>query len=106
MATTVGWSGFEFTVLDYGADWNAVGGLYIFAGLVTVLPGMTQWKAYYVGSTEDFSTRIPSHEKWLAALQLGATHVHARVEQGPLQRTTLEQSLIQTYQPPLNVQHR
>ena len=49
---------------------------------------------------------IPTHRKWSEAERLGATHVHARVEQGVLARQNLEAELIQAYQPRLNVQLR
>ena len=103
---TVTWSGHEFTVCEHGADWSAVSGLYIFAGLGTNLLGTPLWQAFYVGQCQSFAERIPTHEKWLAALLLGATHVHAKTVLLADERAALERELVQAYQPSLNVQLR
>ena len=106
MAETVKWLDTPFTVYELKGDWNEVPGLYVFAGLVKGRLGTHQWHAYYIGQTEDFSVRLPTHESWPAAVQLGATHVHARVERKAVERERLEKELIRNYQPNLNVQHR
>ena len=103
---TVTWSGHEFTVCEHGADWSAASGLYIFAGSLTDETGIDRWKAFYVGQCQSFADRIPTHEKWLEALLLGATHVHALAMEQPEVRTVLERTLIEICQPPLNVQLR
>ena len=102
MAKTAHWLHQEFTVHQLTDDWRAVPGLYVFAGLVKDSQGTLLWRALYVGRTQDFSTRIPTHEKWSAAKRLGATHVHARVEPNSYLRVQLEADLIEYYQPPLN----
>lgn len=99
----VTWIKYEFEVLKKEGKWNKVGGLYIFAGLLTDPQGIDQWFPYYIGQTGDFSDRIPNHEKWEEAVQLGATHVHARVVKTPLARGLIERELISSFQPPLNL---
>ena len=42
------------------------------------------------------------HEKWKKAVQLGATHVHARGVLQEAKREAIESHLIQEYDPPLN----
>ena len=95
------WLDRDFHVYDAGITaWNGVPGLYIFAAEDSA---RRVWRAPYVGETHSFEERIPTHEKWPEARQLGATHVHARVEQDGVLRTALEHQLIQAFQPPLNV---
>jgi hypothetical protein len=81
--------------------WNAVAGLYIFA----YFDGQ-YWRALYVGQTNDFSNRIPSHERWEEASRLGATHIHAAVIPQAANRDTYEQLLIGCLQPSMNEHHR
>ena len=102
----VSWLGHGFYVYQRGADWYEVAGVYILSGRSPDDQGMFVWHPFYVGQCQSFAGYIPTHRKWLAAERLGATHVHARVEQGVLARQNLEAELIQAYQPPLNVQLR
>ena len=102
MSETAVWQSNVFTVYQKVAQWKDVGGVYIFAG-VTV---QQQWAPLYVGQAASFSDRLPSHERWAEAVQLGATRVHARVTASGVQRDLLEQSLIRAFKPPLNTQHR
>lgn len=39
------------------------------------------WRVLYVRQTDDFSSRLPSHEKWGVAIRRGATHIHTLVVQ-------------------------
>ena len=87
------WLYYEFTIYQHGTSWNDVVGVYIFCG---VNP-QNQWVALYVGQTDSFRNRIPSHEQWTPALRLGATHVHARVVPQAATRDAIEQELIQTF---------
>ena len=104
--STSTWGGREFEVYKPDTEWYDVGGVYIFtaqqpAGLLGDI-GATQWRALYVGETESFKNRpLANHEKWPAAVGLGATHVHTRNE-GMITRKALEVFLIQKYDPPLN----
>lgn len=96
------WVGYVFNVYQPGGYWYDVGGVYIFAGQNS----MGQWVALYVGETQSFARRLASHERWPEAQRLGATHIHARREDSTWQRQVLEQTLIRTFQPRLNVQYQ
>lgn len=102
MSHKVKWLDYEFQVYYPKTDWNEVAGLYIFAGLNS----RGTWGALYIGSAASLAERLPTHEKWSAAVKLGATHIHAKVEPNVLTRLAREKILIQHYQPRLNVQHR
>lgn len=91
----------EFDIYSKNEGWNKVGGLYIFAR-----QSPKGWHALYVGQTDDFSSRLPNHERLGEAIRLGATHIHAALVQMEYLRDRLEKALISIYQPPLNVQHR
>ena len=54
----------QFVICVKNTKWNAVAGLYIFA----YATDQTHWQAVYVGQTDDFSSRIPSHEQWVPKL--------------------------------------
>ena len=90
----------EFTIYDKNEGWNKVAGLYIFSHLAED----GRWLPLYVGQTNDFSARLPSHERLKEALQRGATHIHALVV--PLQenREAWESMLIQNLHPSMNEQ--
>ena len=81
--------------------WNKVAGLYIF----TYDDGQ-YWRPLYVGQTNDFSTRIPSHERFEEAVRNGATHIHAVVVEQQANRDRWEKLLISAHLPPLNEQHK
>ena len=100
MAETVRWLDQEFTVYVHSANWHQVPGLYIFAGQNS----QGQWYPLYIGKAESLAERLPTHERWTEAAQLGATRVHARVEQQKAKRAIHEKQLIQYYQPRLNLQ--
>ena len=100
------WFGHTFTVLPHDATWHDVPGVYIFASHQQPPGGPRQWSAIYVGATTSFSARIPNHEAWLAARNLGASAVHAMVVQRADQRKAIEEYLIARSQPQLNTQHR
>jgi predicted GIY-YIG superfamily endonuclease len=92
----------QFSVHRYTDTWNEVADVYIFCG-----PNQqNQWFALYVGQAESLAARIPGHERWREAAQLGATHVHALVVHEAAARDNLEAVLVRTFQPRLNSQHR
>lgn len=95
-------SSLEFTIYDRNEGWNQVAGLYIFSFLAT----NGRWTALYVGQTNDFSARLPSHEKLNEAVQRGATHIHALVVPLQQNRDALELRLVRHLQPPMNDQLR
>lgn len=91
----------NFYVYEYDTTWNEEAGLYIFA-----YQTQQSWTALYVGQTDNFSNRLPNHERWEEAVQLGATHVHTVVVSLQTDRDQLEKRLIQVLQPEMNEQLR
>lgn len=87
-----------FSVYDRNEGWNRVAGLYLFAWR----DSDGRWYALYVGQTEDFSSRLPSHERLNEAVQRGATHIHALVVPNQDDRDSWEAMLIKQLQPPMN----
>lgn len=99
----VTWGSTEFTVFSPPrVEWYETSGIYIFTGVNS----SNFWKALYIGQTDSFATRLPSHERWAEAVRLGATHIHAAVVPLAANRDRLEQALIAKYQPILNTHHR
>jgi hypothetical protein len=92
----------EFTIYDRNEGWNSVGGLYIFSFMAK----NGRWTALYIGQTNDFSIRLPSHERLNEAVQRGATHIHALTVPQQKNRDAWESLLIQHIQPPMNEQLR
>ena len=90
----------EFTIYEPNTTWNKVAGLYIFARMTD----KTHWNALYVGQTDDFSFRLPAHEKWDSARRHRATHIHALAVALAANRDKWEKMLIQHLRPVLNVQ--
>lgn len=90
----------EFTIYDRNEGWNKVAGLYIFS----FQESAGSWRALYVGQTNDFSARLPSHERLNEAVQRGATHIHALVVPQQQNQDAWESLLIRHLQPPLNDQ--
>ncbi|MBD2566779.1 hypothetical protein [Anabaena lutea] len=64
------------------------------------------WYPLYVGQTDDFSSRLPNHERLPQAIQRGATHIHVAIITQQRQRDILEKMLIPYLQPPLNDHYR
>ena len=95
---TCNWDGYQFNIHGPNTNWNDIPGLYIFAKEGS--PGY--WNALYIGRASSLADRIPGHERWAEARQLGATHIHAMVERNYLQQLVIEQNLINKYKPPLN----
>ncbi len=90
----------KFGIFDfYDTTWTHSAGLYIFA-----YNDGDHWYALYVGQTNDFSLRIPHHERWDEARRNGATAVHSVVVSQAANRDRLEKMLIQHLHPPLNIQ--
>lgn len=101
MSQEIEWNGNKLKVLNKDANWSDASGIYIFAGIVG-----EYWEAFYIGKCDSFKNRIPDHERWNEAAQLGATHVHAKTVSQAASRDNLEESLIREFQPPLNTHHR
>ena len=104
---TVNWAGYQFLVYKPEEARNAaMGGLYVFAKLTYDWIGNRTWQALYVGQAMFFSTRLPSHERWSEAENLGANQIHLMVVSNPFQRSQIESYLIENLNPPLNILHR
>ncbi|MCK9390117.1 MAG: hypothetical protein M0Q01_00950 [Syntrophales bacterium] len=92
----------EFTIYNPNTTtWNAVPGLYIFTYVT-----QGYWKPLYIGQANDFSIRIPSHERYAEAVRNGATHIHATVVQQANNRDRWEKMLIEAHQPSMNEELR
>ncbi len=89
----------EFTIYDSKQNWNKIAGVYIFSYLA-----QEGWYPLYVGQTDDFSSRLPNHERLEEAVRHGATHIHAAVIPQASSRDKLEAMLIGHLQPPMNTQ--
>lgn len=94
------WDGKSFTIFPEETSWNEVAGIYIFAKKIAD----NSWNALYIGQALSFKNRLPNHERWQEAVQLGATHVQVLVEGLQANRDSIEKHLIEKFQPPLNVQ--
>ena len=88
----------NFTIYDRNEGWNKVAGLYIFCYLD--ISGL--WSPVYVGQTNDFSYRLPSHNRLSEAVRRGATHIHALVVPQASDRDKWEKMLIQNLHPPMS----
>lgn len=89
----------SFVISAENQNWDKVAGLYIFAKF-----SGNNWYALYVGQTDDFSARLPNHERWNEAIQNGATHIHTLVAHMQSDRDLYEKRLIRTLQPLMNQQ--
>ena len=93
---------YKFSVFDLRVQWNKVGGIYVMAQR-TYMAGSSV-RALYIGRTNDFSIRMPQHEKWPDALFYGANEVHAMVVSTAEVRSRIEEDLIVGQAPILNEQ--
>lgn len=89
----------KFEIYNLNENWNKLAGLYIFA----YNTHKEKWVALYVGQTDDFSSRLPNHERLYEAIQRGATHIHALVVPQTDMRDEYEKLLIKNLQPSMNV---
>ena len=82
--------------------WIQAPGNYIF-----VKQTSNSWILLYAGQCDDFSKRMPGHDRWSEAVRLGVTHVFSHTGSADENvRKTEERDMIQAYNPPMNVQHR
>lgn len=89
-----------FTVYASNSGWNPVGGVYLFARPSTLRSGT--WDVFYIGRTDNFSKRLPNHERLNEASRMGATHIAAVVISTESEREQVEREMIQQIRPPLN----
>ena len=98
---------YEFRIYESSVDWNKVpevGGVYIFACRENQLGG---WVPLYIGETEDFADRLPSHEMWQVLEQQGNfirsdIYVHLLEVRGKSRRKDIQDELIWEYDPRWN----
>jgi len=90
----------EFTIYNSNINWRKTSGLYIFSYL-----SGNKWHPVYIGQTDDFSTRLPHHDRLDEAVRKGATHIHAAVVPLQSNRNSWESMLIKNLKPILNTQH-
>lgn len=100
MSNTVVVAGQTFEVCKQHLPWNATPGVYIF-----VIWNGYRYVPLYVGQTDDFSRRMPNHERWREAVGRGANHIFAKVVPRQADRDALERYLIQQLKPPMNVHY-
>lgn len=93
------WNNHEFESHLPSVSWKDIPGIYIFAGL----DQLNRWVPLYIGQASSLSDRLSGHERWAEAVRRGATHIHAKVVNVQRERDIIEQQLISTFQPPLNV---
>lgn len=91
----------QLTPYPGNTTWNPKAGIYAFAHKDT-----NGWVIHYVGQTNSFADRIPSHERWEDARRAGATHVLAAVVATQGDRDKIESAMIRELQPRLNTQLR
>jgi hypothetical protein len=61
----------------------------------------------YFGETDNFKTRVPSHERWPDAKKAGFTHLMGHTTPaGEMARKAEEKDLIERWQPVMNVHHK
>lgn len=96
-----GW-GYDYEVHPFGTPLARVPGNYALCRL----GADGYWYPLYFGEAEDLSSRCcTSHEKWAAAIRLGATHIHVKGSTGgKLTRCAEETDLRNAFKPPLNDQ--
>lgn len=107
MTATCRWTGvsgwpYEYEVHPFGTPLAGVAGNY---GLCR-LAADGYWYPLYFGEADDLGSRCcESHEKWSAAVRLGATHIHAKLTGGgKAVRCAEETDLRRAFSPPLNDQ--
>lgn len=98
---------YEYTVYGFGVNWSDVPGNYAFASYTgSLITGPNVCRVRYIGQTNSFKTRMPSHEVLAEAIRKwGVTHILARTNRIEVSRLAEERDLIASYSPPLNTQH-
>lgn len=93
------WGRYEFQVYSPTDSLPEGPGLFVFAGRESA---QTAWTALYIDRTESLAGLFPNHQCWYRAVQLGATHVHVRVEPQKEIQQEMKKELILHYKPRLN----
>lgn len=83
-----------------GTTFNKVGGIYAFASR-----SGDDYTIFYIGKTENLSTRFSGHHKIDAARRMGATLILSMIEEEESKRSEIEIDLIVRYKPACNDHH-
>jgi len=93
------WLEYKFTIYSIETDWRGMTG----RGVYIFVNHFLAPKALYIGETRSFLDRLPDHEKWGMAIDLGMSQVHILSVLGSKNdREYIEKRLIRHYKPPLN----
>ncbi len=98
--TWMGASGKEYLydIYPINTDWNDVSGNYIFAKE----PSPHKWQAVYIGETESFKDRLPTHNELPCIKRNGGTHVHTHTNSNSRARLDEEKDLLANNTTPCN----
>ena len=105
MVANCAWTGvsgqrYNYEVYELGTKFSEVPGNYA----ITRRDAQLRHTVLYFGESDNLNRRCcATHEKWEAAIRLGATHIHAHF--GSPSKTTRcaeESDLVANYNPPLN----
>lgn len=104
--TFIGQSGREYAFSAYSVatNFNPIGGLYIFTHRYFGQDGKIYHRPLYIGQTDNFMERIPSHEKWFCVASNGCNSICALVENNESLRLAIETDLRHGCNTPCNQQ--
>jgi hypothetical protein len=98
---------YAFGYFSSGLGIGSFGDINGLVGLSALATMGGHWVIVYIGEADNIKTRMSSHDRWLDAVALGATHVLAHLNFGSVEaRKAEERDLIAHYNPSLNAQHR
>jgi len=102
--TLTGASGtkYEFTIHDFGPDFNAVGAVYAITKRYQKQDGNYTHSVIYIGQTEDLSTRFDNHHKEDCFTANGANCTCIHRDDDEQSRLDKESDLVEAYKPPCN----
>ena len=97
---------YHFEMCFRESEFENVGGVYIFSKIETSLGGkeLIQHVHLYIGKTHSFKERLPGHEKWSDAINLGMNMILLLPKKDKDCRKKIESNLIKKYKPILNEQ--
>ena len=96
------WGGRTFNIWPLSQPLSYFAGVYIYSRLINNLH-----YAVYVGQSDGVGRRIREHQQDDPQIAMSSHHLHClTVNDGERIRMQVEQNLIATYNPPLNVVHR
>ena len=100
---TIFWEGkseekYEYWIYQIDTSFKEEGSNYIFAKEVEP----KSWEPIYIGQTNNLNQRLENHEKERCAIEYGATHIHAHLNNNEQNRLSEEKDLIDNYHPDCN----